>query len=138
MCFDFPLQEWFDFKVPKTSLHPQYIQKALAHYVEFEPKPSSKMVWIGTKTELKSKQIKGGHLGQISLHSNRETTSIELALPLAEWLMKWLDKAHVSNKKLCLYGEVQSDFETQNLGTFNTFWHSDSMAELRRMGLLVL
>lgn len=138
MCFDFPLQEWFDFKVPKTSLHPQYIQKALAHYVEFVPKPSSKLVWIGAKAELKSKQIKGGHLGQISLHSNRETTSIELGLPLAQWLIKWLDEAHVSNKKLSLFSEVQSDFEAQNIGSFSTFWQSESMTELRRMGLLVL
>ena len=138
MCFDFPLQEWFDFKVPKTSLHPQHIQKALANYVEFEPKPSSKVVWIGTQAELKSKQVKGGYLGQISLHSNRETSNIELVFPLAQWLLKWLDKAHVSNQKACLFGEVQSDFEAQNLGSFTILWQSESMAELRRMGLLVL
>jgi radical SAM superfamily enzyme YgiQ (UPF0313 family) len=29
ICFDFPLQEWFDFKVPKTKVAPDYIRQAV-------------------------------------------------------------------------------------------------------------
>ena len=29
ICFEFPLQDWFDFKVPQTSIPPDYIAEAL-------------------------------------------------------------------------------------------------------------
>jgi hypothetical protein len=29
ICFENPLQEWFDFKIPKTKIHPDYIHDCL-------------------------------------------------------------------------------------------------------------
>lgn len=138
MCFDFPLQEWFDFKVPKTSIHPRYIENELARYVEFEPKSSSKMVWIGTEAELNIRSQKGQTAASIILHSGREVIHVELKQNIAEWLMLWLKMLSLNNKKLQLFGEFQRDFESHNLGSFQAFWHSEEMLELRRMGLLVL
>ena len=38
-CFDYPLQKWFDFKVPKTTIAPDYILNALQQeeYVAYKP-----------------------------------------------------------------------------------------------------
>ncbi|MFA6152216.1 MAG: radical SAM protein [Chitinophagaceae bacterium] len=138
MCFDFPLQEWFDFKVPKTTIHPRHIEKELGQYVEFEPKASSKMVWIGAEPELKTSNRKGQIIASIILHSGREMMNIDLKQNISEWLMPWLQNLSIQNKKLQHFGEFQSDFETNNLGSFDTFWHSEPMLELRRMGLFVL
>ena len=46
-CFDYPLQKWFDFKVPRTTVAPDTIRKAIE-----EPEISSgqlnrKIVWLG-------------------------------------------------------------------------------------------
>jgi radical SAM superfamily enzyme YgiQ (UPF0313 family) len=138
MCFDFPLQEWFDFKVPKTSIHPQYIERQLASYIEFEPKATSKVLWIGAQAELKLIHKKGKEQAQIIVHSGRELSSISLDAALAKWLMTWLHNTDVQHKKLRLLGELQADFEAQKLGSFDAFWHSEAVAELRRMGCLVL
>jgi radical SAM superfamily enzyme YgiQ (UPF0313 family) len=138
MCFDFPLQEWFDFKVPKTSIHPRHIEKELTQYVEFEPKPSSKIVWIGAEPELKTSNRKGQTISQINIYTGRETKSLELDSKKAEWLMHWLQKLSIQHKKPELFGEFHSNFESNTLGSFEAFWHSDELQELRSAGLLVL
>lgn len=138
MCFDFPLQDWFDFKVPKTSIHPRHIENQLSQYVEFEPKASSKMVWIGSEPELKISNKKGQAIASIILHSGREVVHVEFKQNIAIWLMQWLQKLSLNNKKLQLFGEFQSEFEANNPDSFDAFWQSEEMQELRRMGLLVL
>jgi hypothetical protein len=49
ICFDFDLQEWFDFKIPKTKIHPDFIFNALESDVDFNIKPTAKIVWLGGK-----------------------------------------------------------------------------------------
>jgi hypothetical protein len=138
MCFDFPLQEWFDFKVPKTKIHPRYIENELAKYVEFVPKSSSKIVWIGVEPELKMSNKKGQNASSIVLHSGREVVSVAWPQNKAEWLMQWLQKLSINKQQVHLFGAFQEDFENSQLGAFDTFWNSSEMLELRRMGLLVL
>jgi len=138
MCFDFPLQEWFDFKVPKTTIHPRYIENELARYVEFVPKSSSKIVWIGADPELKLSNKKGQKVSSIFLHSGREVVSVAWPQNKAEWIMQWLLKLSIHKQQVQLFGAFQEDFERSQLGAFDAFWNSSEMLELRRMGLLVL
>ncbi|MBX9807959.1 MAG: radical SAM protein, partial [Flavobacteriaceae bacterium] len=49
ICFDFELQEWFDFKIPKTKIHPDFIANALEEEEDFNIKPTAKVVWLGGK-----------------------------------------------------------------------------------------
>ncbi len=44
-CLDYPLQKWFDFKVPKTTVAPDYIVKSLEEVEYTAAKPSSKIIW---------------------------------------------------------------------------------------------
>ena len=46
MCFDFPLQEWFDFKIPKTTIRKDFIAHALTQNIHTLTKPSSKIIWL--------------------------------------------------------------------------------------------
>jgi hypothetical protein len=138
MCFDFPLQEWFDFSIPKTSIHPKHIEKEVANYPAFAAKPSSKVVWIGKGVALSKTQKKNKTLGQIQIHSNRMSCSISLESTQAEWLYNWLQKIDVRQTETYIYSSLEADFHAQQLGNFDTFWNSDVVAELRQMGLLVL
>jgi len=55
ICFDYELQEWFDFKIPKTKIHPDFISNALEEeedldcFVPRNDKPNAKIVWLGGK-----------------------------------------------------------------------------------------
>ena len=43
ICFENPLQEWFEFKIPKTTIHPDYIHDCLLEEDHFSTKPMLKL-----------------------------------------------------------------------------------------------
>ena len=58
ICFDFPLQDWFDFKVPRTTIAPDFIRKAIDDQ-DYEPaSPNQKIVWLGWKCRASQLQQK--------------------------------------------------------------------------------
>jgi len=46
-CFDFGLQEWFDFEIPETTIEPDFILSALEEEEFKLPKESAKVTWLG-------------------------------------------------------------------------------------------
>ena len=138
MCFDFPLQEWFDFTIPKTSIHPQHIAREIARYPAYVAKPSSKVVWIGKGLTLQFVQKKNKQIGQIIAHSNRMSSTISLESAQAQWLYDWLQQIDVQQGKTHLYGSLETDFQAHQLGNFENFWKSEALSELKQLGLLIL
>jgi hypothetical protein len=49
ICFDYELQDWFDFKIPKTKIGADFIFDALQEENNFNIKPTAKIVWLGGK-----------------------------------------------------------------------------------------
>lgn len=133
MCFDFPLQKWFDFKVPKTTIPPNYILKQLEQYKEFEPKPSSKIIWLGGNIQLQeNKKTKS-----IVIFGHRSEDEIELSPSLADWTFTLLQNAHVRAPIVQTYGGLTIDFNQKGLGDFNFFWTSAEMMMIRSLGILI-
>src|SRR5690606_4961850 len=54
ICFDYPLQDWFDFKIPNTKIQSDFIHNALQNESDFNTKPSAKIVWIGGNPALET------------------------------------------------------------------------------------
>ncbi|HLV50416.1 MAG TPA: radical SAM protein, partial [Flavobacterium sp.] len=92
LCFDFPLQEWFEFKVPKTKIAPDYIVSVL----ESEPFPTykntQKVVWLGSlptiETFTKSKKGKTFEKARLIFHSKHDLLEIEVDKEVGEWLFQ--------------------------------------------------
>jgi hypothetical protein len=141
LCFEYDLQEWFDFKIPKTKIPHDYIEKALENETFFYTKPTAKIVWLGNKPELsfytktkKGKQFSGA---QLIFWGNTETFSLKLDEANANWLLELFDKANVYKGKPQLFENIKRDFEKQ-FEDFELFWYSKQMISLRRFGLLAL
>ncbi len=141
LCFEYDLQEWFDFKIPKTKISNDYIEKALENETVFYTKPTAKIVWLGNKPELsfytktkKGKQFSGA---QLTFWDNTETFSLKLDEANANWLLELLDKANVYTGKPQLFENIKRDFENQ-FEDFELFWYSKQMISLRTFGLLTL
>jgi hypothetical protein len=141
ICFDFDLQEWFDFKIPKTKIHPDFIFNALESDFDFNTKPNAKVVWIGGKPSFesftKTKKGRSWEMMSLTFHDKKESFTIQTAKAEGEWLVAILQKIAVSNTKTYTFQEVKADFES-NLEDFELFWHSKPMKTLREFGLLVL
>ncbi len=157
ICFDYELQEWFDFKIPKTKIHPDFIANALEEspltpeegiYLEskFNIKPTAKIVWLGGKPLIehftKSKKGTSWQMMTLTFHDKKETFTIQTVKNEGEWLVEMLEKISVRNippsgVRGLTFQELKSDFEI-HLENFELFWYSKPVNTLREFGLLVL
>jgi hypothetical protein len=141
ICLDYDLQDWFDFKIPKTTIHPDFIFDALEEETNFSTKPNAKVVWLGGKPTVSSfVKIKKGtswEMMQLTFHDKKVTFVIQTNRKEGEWLVKILDLISVSNSKTTQFQELKADFERE-LEDFELFWYSKSMNSLREFGLLIL
>ena len=141
ICFDYELQDWFDFKIPKTTISPDFIFDALQEEGEFNSKPNAKIVWLGGKPVVdyftKTKKGNSWEMLTLTFHDKKESFSIQTNKLEGKWLIEMLQKISVSNSRIYTFQEVKSDFESQ-LEDFELFWYSKPMKTLREFGLLVL
>jgi hypothetical protein len=141
ICFDYELQEWFDFKIPRTKIHPDFIANALEEEDDFNIKPTAKIVWLGGKPMVdyftKSKKGNSWEIMNLTFHSKKESFAIQTGKDEGEWLVEMLVKASVSTAKSPSFLELKSDFES-TLENFELFWYSKPINTLRDFGLLVL
>jgi hypothetical protein len=141
ICFDFELQEWFDFKIPKTKIHPDFIANALEVEEEFNTKPTAKIIWLGGKPSVehftKSKKGNSWAMMTLTFHDKKESFTIQTNKYEGEWLVKTIEKLTITNTKTLSFQDLKSDYEI-HLEDFELFWYSKPVNTLREFGLLVL
>jgi hypothetical protein len=141
ICLDYPLQDWFEFKIPKTKIPKDFIFNALHEEIDFTIKANAKIVWLGGKPTVehftKSKKGNSWEMMKLVFHDKKESFAIQLNKGEGEWLVKTLEKGSVYNSRLLTFQEIKSDFES-HLSDFEIFWHSKPILTLRDFGLLVL
>lgn len=141
ICFDYPLQDWFDFKVPRTKVPHDYIHNALQNDESFGIKPTAKVVWTGTKPTIeaftKSKKGRTFAMAALHFHGRRESYSVQAGEEQAKWLVALLEKIKATEKPMT-FGKVKEDYENSGLEEFEPFWYSKPVNTLREYGLLVL
>ncbi len=142
VCFEYPLQEWFDFKIPRTKVPKNYIENALLEDDDFMLKPTSKVVWLGKKPLVSyTNTTKKGQVFQtanLTFHDKKETFSIKLNQAQGDWLVEMLDKISVKNKKVYTFQEIKTDYEAAGFEDFELFFYNKPVNVLRNYGLLGL
>ncbi|MBZ0098755.1 MAG: radical SAM protein, partial [Taibaiella sp.] len=141
-CFDYPLHKWFDFKVPKTSIPPDFIFKALEEAEPGIAKPTSKVVWLGNQpaVELFIKNKKGEQYEKASLTfvNKQGVYNITVDKPQGLWLAAMLQQLSVHNAKPLTLQQVKDDYEAAGMEDFELFWDNKPVNTLYQQGLLVL
>jgi radical SAM superfamily enzyme YgiQ (UPF0313 family) len=142
ICFDYDLQDWFDFKIPKAKVSADFIYDALHEETDFNIKPSAKIVWLGGKpnAEYFTKTKKGNSWEMVSLifHTKKDSFSIQLGREEGNWLLQMLLQISIAEPKIKTYSDLKRDFDENGLPDFELFWHSKSMQVLKENGLLQL
>lgn len=141
ICFDYELQEWFDFKIPKTKIPENFIQDAIQTDDQLYTKPTAKVVWLGqnpTVSEFtKSKKGQSWEMASLLFHDKKESFTIQLGQAEGAWFVSALERISVYNAKVCTFQELKTDFEN-NFADFELFWYSKPINILREFGLLAL
>lgn len=141
-CFDLPLQKWFDFKVPRTTVAPDYIVNAISEDEYVAAKPTARIVWLGKLASVavvtKSKKGSQWEEAVLQMENRRGAMSVKLDKDKGLWLAKLLDKITVTNPKVYTLQEIKADYEAAGLEDFELFWDNKPVNTLCKTGLLSL
>jgi radical SAM superfamily enzyme YgiQ (UPF0313 family) len=141
-CFDYPLQKWFEQKVPRTSIAPDYIIKAIEEVEIVNSNPNTKIVFLGkqpkTESIIKSKKGNQWELLSLTFETKKETINIKVDKQQGEWLIKILQIVSISNPKVLTLQEVKVNYENARLEDFELFWDNKPVNTLFKAGLLML
>lgn len=142
ICFDYELQDWFEFKVPRTKIPDDYIYSVLQDDDSFNVKPTAKVVWTGGKPVVsyftKNKKGRSFETASLTFHDKKESFTIQTEKEQGEWLASFLEKTAVTDSEVMTFAKAKQSFEDAGLDDFELLWYSKPVNTLRDYGLLVL
>jgi radical SAM superfamily enzyme YgiQ (UPF0313 family) len=140
--FDLPLQHWFDFKTPLTSIPPNFIHKVLEERVEKAIPYHKQIVWIGnaplSQPITKHKKGKIRQFVKLTFHLKSYDLALELPQETGSWLATFMAKIAIENTEKVILAQMKEAFETNNLGDFESFWNSTNLKELLDSELIII
>ncbi len=138
--FDLPLQEWFDFKIPRTTIHPDYIHDSLLEEEDFKFKGNSKVVFLTknviAENRVKNKKKYSGTYTLLTFHLKTNIIKVEMEQDKAEWLMNILEEHSIDNQKKPTVQQLKNQFE-ENFEDFELFWFSKPIQQLKENGVIL-
>ncbi len=127
--FDLSLQDWFEDKMPETSLPVNLIESYLAEPENRELKPTAQVVWLGGPAEYDISEC------VLTIYGKQETIYLECPISEGQWLSSVLDS--MSTEEFTFKTFIE-DYKDSHLEDFELFWEEELMVELREIGLLVV
>jgi radical SAM superfamily enzyme YgiQ (UPF0313 family) len=141
-CFDYPLQKWFDFKVPNTKISPTYILDVL-NDGDYQPyKKSSQVLFTGCLPTItfstKSKKGNIWEIAELTFETLKETITIKVDKLKGIWLLALLNKIKTEHNMQFTIQDVIESFEQNSFEDFELFWDNKPMNALHKIGLLLV
>jgi hypothetical protein len=137
-CFEYPLQKWFEFKIPKTTVAPNYIQTQI-DAIEIGAS-NYKAIWIGLEpvSTILQRSKKGSKWEEMNLkfETNKNTISINLEPGKGTWLLQLLPKLNVGISNGMTLADIKADYAAAGLDGFDLFWDNKPVNALHKAGLL--
>ena len=142
LCLDDSLQNWFEFKIPKTKIAPDFIVNALLEEEPLANKPNTKIVWLGKSpsVEIVTKSKKGNQwqIASLTFQTKKESINIKVSKEEGEWLADLLEKVSINKLKTYTLQEVMESYEAAGLEDFELFWDNKPINAMNKLGLLRL
>lgn len=138
--FEIPLQDWFDFKIPKTTIHPDYIHDCLLDEDQFSFKGNSKVIFLAknviAENYVKTKKQNSWTYTKITFHLRTNIVKVDLEQEKADWLIKIISENTFENPKRITLQQLKLNFE-ESLENFELFWFSKPMQQLKENGIIL-
>ncbi|UFK97888.1 B12-binding domain-containing radical SAM protein [Kaistella faecalis] len=138
--FEMPLQDWFDFKIPNTNIHPDYIHDCLLVEDDFKFKGNSKIIFLAknpvVENFVKSKKGNSWNVSQLTFHLNTNIVKIELDQEKAQWLLNIIQENPIEKPQKTTLLQLKNNFE-ESFDDFELFWFSKPVQQLRENGIIL-
>lgn len=139
---DFPLHEWFEFKIPKTQIKRDYIALALEDGVDAQHKPHQKVVWLGLLPEVQIKRKTKGKNSweymQFTYFDKRGALQVQFTLADGQFWQSVQEQLQLASGQALTISALSKRYESEVEADFALFWMSKPLQKLREEGLLVL
>ncbi len=140
--FDFPLQDWFDMRVPKTKVNADYIHNCLNEEPNNSFRPNSIAIWLGNVPELimhdvphKGKKVK---VAELEFSDRKKSWNLTTTESTGTWLAAVMPQLVVGKHPLLSFSKLKEEFEQVTNQPFDVLLHSPVWSRLRENGLLIL
>lgn len=142
ICFDWPLNDWFDFKTPRTSVAANHILQALDNEPILVNRPNQKVIWLGSFPRVsyfeKKKKSRVFSMATLCFYTKKQTIEIQVSQQVGQWFIAFITELQSKGSKTMSYAELEASFETATGEDFGPFWYSKAAQTLRDTGLLVV
>ncbi len=128
VCFEFDLQEWFEFKIPKTTVQSNFIAQALLDGEEKKIKANAKVVWLGAAVTLKPSAKKSKVA--LCISSKKTDLNFQCSAETGKMILDLVQRCSMYNPALESYSVLEKDFEI--------LFSQAEMMLLKQYGLLIL
>ncbi len=139
--FDLPLQDWFNFKIPSTTIRPNFIYNCIENELPLAPKLQHKVYWLGSYPTVnystKTKRGVTWEMITLNFYNNQDSFSISLNKLEGQWLVEQLKHLTPNFNKTTSFKDLKANYET-SFTNFELFWASKPIKKLREKGLLLL
>jgi hypothetical protein len=134
VCFEFPLQDWFNIEIPETSIDPNFIEGCLGSEGIVSTKPSSKIVWLGSAPIVE--KVDGSYI-QFTFHLNDVVLELEMESAVADWFISVFPLLLVNREEAVTFSFLKKNFE-EFFDDFDSFWNGEVIERLRDSGLVII
>jgi hypothetical protein len=158
ICFDHPLQDWFDFRIPKTTIASDFIRNIIfrdrqnytnthvlrptSHVLPDLPAPHSRIIWIGVIPSVlfytRKKKGKSAPAAKIVL----QTPQREVVILADESTGKWLECVFpllvIGDHEVMTFEQLEESYTQSVGGPFKHFWEGATCRMLKESGLVVV
>ncbi|MEZ0484024.1 B12-binding domain-containing radical SAM protein [Fibrella aquatica] len=140
--FDFPLKKWFDFPVPPTSIPRAYIDRAIAEPDLPKLRANALLIWPGHAPSLDRIRMKQGkrtvERAELLLSRRQDDVVIDMPVEYGDWLTGLWPKLSTQAPAPLTFRQFQLEFEQAGLGSLDQFLTSETWADWKEAGLLVV
>ena len=162
ICFDFPLQEWFDFRIPRPTIAKDFIRNIISsgpltthdspltthhfprttHPSPNPPDPNSKILWPGILPSFifytRQKKGKSTPAAKIIIQTIQQEMTILADEPTGKWLEETFPLLVIGNHDVMTFQRLAELYTTSVGKNFMIFRDGSVMKQLRENGLVIV
>lgn len=135
ICFEYELQDWFDFEIPETTISPTLISDILNEAASETISANKRVLYTAPLPEfIQISKTK------INLHFSTRTSDLEIILDQkkAQWLYEFLKSCGLQSESGMNYKMMTELYESNGFNSFDDFFLSEDMDSLREIGLMIV
>lgn len=140
--FDLPLHKWFDFKIPRTTLPPSYIERVIDSREKRSISPRQKIVWLGGATEIeqteRNRKGKKSVATRLVINNKTETLACDCTSNLAQFLHNTLPSLKPSAEQAVTLEAFAGLLTDKAAIKLEDFLASPAFEALNEAGLLIV